>query len=52
MRGLVGGRTKNGTPIFEDEIDIPFLWISLVTEPCAMNFVSFAKSCLLLTTND
>jgi hypothetical protein len=45
------GRTKNGTPVFEEETDIPFLWISYVTEPCAMNFVSFAKSCLLLTTN-
>ena len=22
------GRTKNGTPVFEDETDIPFLWIS------------------------
>jgi hypothetical protein len=22
------GRTKNGTPVLEDETDIPFLWIS------------------------
>jgi hypothetical protein len=24
---FLDGRTKNGTPVLEDETDIPFLWI-------------------------
>ncbi len=44
-------KTKNGAPTLEDEIDAPFLWAG-VSRPVRNEFVSSAKSSLLLTTND
>lgn len=44
-------RTKNGAPILEGEIDAPFLWAG-ASRPVRNEFVSSAKSSLLLTTND
>jgi len=44
-------KTKNGAPILEGEIDAPFLWAG-ASRPERNEFVSSAKSSLLLTTNN